>query len=134
MPEQFDKQTQRVIELASNPPSLADHGTNRHAKQATGGKKFGIEYQVARIARDFPEILERMKRGEFRSVRQAAIAAGLLRPQPKRPVISIPTDADPETLAAIISEHWMADPETIRATAEALLATLPKSSKKPRSH
>jgi hypothetical protein len=30
------------------------------------------EYLTARIARDYPAILERMKAGEFRSVRAAA--------------------------------------------------------------
>ncbi len=34
------------------------------------------QYLVNRIARDRPDILERMKAGEFASVRQAAIAAG----------------------------------------------------------
>jgi hypothetical protein len=40
-------------------------------------------YLVARIARDHPDILERMKTGEFPTVRQAAIAAGILQ-QPTR--------------------------------------------------
>jgi hypothetical protein len=40
-------------------------------------------YLVARIARDHPDILERMKAGEFTTVRQAAVAAGILR-QPTR--------------------------------------------------
>lgn len=35
---------------------------------------------TARIARDRPDILDRMKRGEFRSVRQAAIEAGIIDP------------------------------------------------------
>lgn len=37
------------------------------------------DYLTARIARDHPEVLERMKVGEFRSVRQAAIAAGIVK-------------------------------------------------------
>jgi hypothetical protein len=36
-------------------------------------------YLVARIARDHPAILERMKAGEFVTVRQAAIAAGIMK-------------------------------------------------------
>jgi len=36
------------------------------------------QYLVNRIARDRPDILERMKAGEFASVRQAAIAAGII--------------------------------------------------------
>jgi hypothetical protein len=34
---------------------------------------------VGRIARDRPDVLERMKQGEFLSVRQAAIAAGIVK-------------------------------------------------------
>jgi hypothetical protein len=37
-------------------------------------------YLVARIARDHPDVLERMKVGEYTTVRQAAIAAGILQP------------------------------------------------------
>ena len=37
------------------------------------------EYLVRRIARDHPDILERMKKGEFEYVRQAAIAAGIVK-------------------------------------------------------
>jgi len=36
-------------------------------------------YLTARIKRDHPEILERMKAGEFKSVRQAAIEAGIVK-------------------------------------------------------
>jgi len=39
----------------------------------------GSSYLSARIARDRSDILERMKAGEFRSVRQAAIAAGIVK-------------------------------------------------------
>jgi hypothetical protein len=38
------------------------------------------EYLTARIKRDHPEILDRMKRGEFKSVRSAAIEAGIIVP------------------------------------------------------
>jgi hypothetical protein len=50
--------------------------TRRKPKvKGSGGQK----YLVARIARDRPDVLERMKQGEFLSVRQAAIAAGIVR-------------------------------------------------------
>jgi hypothetical protein len=50
--------------------------THRKPKvKGSGGQK----YLVARIARDRPDVLERMKQGEFISVRQAAIAAGIVR-------------------------------------------------------
>jgi len=38
------------------------------------------EYLTSVIARDHPDILERMKAGEFRSVRAAAIEAGITKP------------------------------------------------------
>ena len=37
------------------------------------------DYLVARIARDRPDILERMKAGEFASVREAAREAGIIK-------------------------------------------------------
>jgi hypothetical protein len=43
------------------------------------------DYLARRIARDHPDILEEMKDGKYHSVRQAAIAAG---------IIAIPTDED----------------------------------------
>jgi hypothetical protein len=39
----------------------------------------GASYLTRRIARDAPDILEQMKAGEFPSVRQAAIAAGIVK-------------------------------------------------------
>lgn len=41
----------------------------------------GVSYLTARIARDRPDILERMKAGEYRSVRAAAIDAGIVKPR-----------------------------------------------------
>ncbi len=46
-------------------------------------------YLTARIARDRPDILERMQAGEYPSVRAAALDAGIVRPR-----ISIPSDVD----------------------------------------
>ena len=51
----------RIIEL--NTPK---GGTNQY-------------YLTARLKRDNPEILEGLKNGEFKSVRQAAIAAGIIK-------------------------------------------------------
>jgi hypothetical protein len=39
----------------------------------------GAAYLSARIARDRPDVLARMKAGEFKSVRAAAVAAGIVR-------------------------------------------------------
>lgn len=43
-------------------------------------------YLTARIARDRPDILERMKAGEYTSVRQAALDAGIVKPQSSFPI------------------------------------------------
>jgi hypothetical protein len=48
--------------------------------KGSGGQK----YLVSRIARDHPDVLERMKQGEFLSVRQAAIAAGIVKVQEEK--------------------------------------------------
>lgn len=52
-------------------------------------------YQTARIARDRPDIHERMKAGEFRSVHQAAIAAGI-----RKVTVTVPLE--PETIARVL--------------------------------
>ena len=41
------------------------------------GKRTGSDYISARIKRDHPEIAQRMERGEFKSVAEAARAAGI---------------------------------------------------------
>ncbi len=52
------------------------------------------EYLTRRIARDNPELLERMKAGEFKSVRAAAIEAGIVKPR-----LSVPGDVSGLTSA-----------------------------------
>ena len=51
----------------------------RRKPQSKGGNK--QKYLVAKIARDHPDVLERMKKGEFLSVRTAAIEAGIVKPK-----------------------------------------------------
>ncbi len=78
---------QQVQYLAKTVQPLSDwgHGPGRGHKapktrrkkrpQGTGGQK----YLMQRIARDHPDVLERAKQGEFLSVRQAGIAAGIVK-------------------------------------------------------
>jgi len=47
-----------------------------HEKARPGNRS---DYLVARIARDRPDILERMKAGEFTSIREAAREAGIIK-------------------------------------------------------
>ena len=81
------------LELATRAAAaqpLAQHGTNQHAEMQgeedvlttrpiqRGSTNAG--YLLRRLARDAPEILERVKAGEFRSARAAAIEAGIIKP------------------------------------------------------
>ena len=59
-------------------------------------------YLSARIARDHPDILERMVRGEFKSVAAAARAAGIL--QEKQRPKKVAVNGDSEKLARSIQE------------------------------
>ena len=75
-----------VIETAKKAKPLAAHGGDRKSENADQGDNVTLkargnapDYLTARIARDRPDILEQMKAGEFPSVRQAAIAAGIVR-------------------------------------------------------
>lgn len=64
---------------------LRSHGGDRRSEEFQGNN-YNVEidrgtstaYLEARLARDFPDILERKRAGEFRSVRQAAIEAGIV--------------------------------------------------------
>lgn len=60
------------------------------------------DYLTARIKRDHPEVFERMKAGEFSSVRQAALEAGIV-----RKVFQCPLD--PERAAAAILKRFSGD-------------------------
>ena len=74
--------------LAKVATPLNPNGTNQHSEKVgldnnqtlKGGTD--PEYLTSRIARDRPDILERMKQGEFRSVRAAGIEAGVTGPIP----------------------------------------------------
>jgi hypothetical protein len=72
-------------------------------------------YLLRRLARDAPEVLERVKAGEFRSARAAAIEAGIIRPVPTVRLVD-----DPQRVADAIRRHL--SPEQIIKLAEALLA------------
>jgi len=43
-------------------------------------KKRDVTYLAVRLKRDHPEIAAAVERGEYRSMRQAAISAGIIRP------------------------------------------------------
>lgn len=71
----------------------------------------GAEYLTARIARDRPDILERMKSGEFRSVRAAAIEAGITKP---KQTWTAPTDI-PKLVRAICKRYNETERDILKA-------------------
>lgn len=86
---------------------------NKLSSDQTGGTD--PDYLAARIARDHPGVHERMKEGEFRSVRQAAIEAGIIKDIRTKQIRE--TD-DPGRAAEKVREVY--DPETINGLIEHL--------------
>ena len=80
-----DDQAQAALPLAQQGrPTTGDKGS---VSIFVAGARRDSDYLTARIARDHPAILERMKAGDFKSVRAAALAAGII-----TPTVQIPLD------------------------------------------
>jgi hypothetical protein len=79
-------------------PTKEEQASNRVVNTVTRGST-NADYLTARIARDRPDILERMKAGEFPSVRKAALEAGIV-----RPTITLPID--PDAALRLIVKHF----------------------------
>ena len=102
----------RVMEKAMNAEPLGKNGDRRnkgeghYAGQHTvrNGRQ-STDYLSARIARDHPDIWERMKQGEFSSVAEAARAAGIKLYKPKKIVLSHNVDR----VADALIEHYGQD-------------------------
>ena len=81
---ELDRRLLRAKDEAGKAESmpLGSHGGGREQVDIINLNPGGTSatYLARRIARDRPDILERMKAGDFRSVRQAAIAAGIITP------------------------------------------------------
>jgi len=77
------------------PPAAEEH--SQRLSLATGSNS--ADRLTARIARDHPDILGRMKAGEFKSVRAAALEAGIV-----KPTIQVPP-GDPVRMARLIQKH-----------------------------
>lgn len=107
----------RVAEIAENAKPLAGQGGDRQSENFRDyncnlermSKGNNADYLTARIARDHPEILEGMKQGKYRSVRAAAIDAGIIDPDKTRRH-QLPTDpvAAGQYLAKRVDAEWMA--------------------------
>jgi hypothetical protein len=98
-----------VAERAEHPGTINPNGVKDHdisCNNVTGDimqRGNNADYLTARIARDRPDILARMKAGEFRSVRAAARAAEIVRR-------TFVVDADrPEVAAKKLKKHFQGD-------------------------
>lgn len=99
---------QALSAAAAQAPPLAQHGEigNGRAdesrvdniKSTEGGTS--QTYLLRRLARDAPEILERVKAGEFKSARAAAIEAGIIKPVP-----TVRLTNDMPAVAARLCQH-----------------------------
>ena len=101
----------KVAGLAAVTKPLQPHG-GQTPKNGKGGAK--ADYLTARIARDHPEIHRRMMNGEFKTVADAARAAGIYRPRSK----SVGLISDVNKVAANIRKHYT--PKQIKALKDAL--------------
>ena len=101
----------RVQAIAEDAKPLAGKPINQHSApyDYKGHQQAGTnaEYLTARIARDRPDILEEMKQGKYKSVRAAAIDAGIVDPN-KTKRFQIPTDpaAAGKYMAQRVDKEW----------------------------
>ena len=77
---------------------------NVHLKPANQLNSNSQERILRRLARDAPDILERVKAGEFKSARAAAIEAGIIKPVPTVRLVN-----DLNKVAASIAKHLTND-------------------------
>jgi hypothetical protein len=100
-PVKTAEQMREILQANAEYGKLGGRGNKNPLLPGNKGFRLGnsSEYLARRIARDRPDILERMKAGEFRSVRAAAREAGLV-----KPTLTIP--AEPAGAARIIRKHF----------------------------
>jgi len=91
-------------ELKDTPgrPESGDQNNSRNHENSLGESET-TDYLTARIARDHEEIHEKMKAGEYRSVRQAAIDAGIIEDRTR---VSFYAD-DPKRACKNIFKHMV---------------------------
>ncbi len=89
----MDRRKKRIRDVVKLAQRVEPLGPVIHAGTGRGNKvKHPLEsgnrshYLMARIKRDHPDILLRCLDGEFVSVRQAAIAAGIVKPKRKEQI------------------------------------------------
>lgn len=76
---------QKLAQVLANAAPLAKHGGERKQDAVKQGDNVTLKrgnqstYLAARIKRDHPEIVKRIEAGEFKSMRAAAISAGIIK-------------------------------------------------------
>ena len=86
----------KTINSGRGPLTKAEKAIGDIVTNSETGKGNSAEYLTRRIARDHPDIFERLKAGEYRSTRAAALEAGII-----HPTATIRTD-DAESIAATL--------------------------------
>lgn len=89
--------------LKNNQNSRKSKNGNSDTTSELTFSKRDTEYLTARIARDRPDILEDMKSGKYKSVRAAALDAGIVRPR-----FTVPSD-DVRAIARALVRHLTVD-------------------------
>ncbi len=97
------------VRLRERIEDLRDQGKRGKGKKGSNNNLFsktgrGKKYILARLARDHPDILAAFERGEYRSARQAGIAAGFVKDIKRIQVLP-----DPEKIAAKLKERLTPD-------------------------
>jgi hypothetical protein len=85
--KEADAEARQILGHGGDRKSLRFQGNNSNLEPLDRGNH--SEYLAARLKRDRPDIHARLAAGEFRSVRAAAIEAGIVTPRPR---LSIPLD------------------------------------------
>jgi hypothetical protein len=98
-----ERQSVEALAFRAEEEPLAEH--RRPKKEEDKGNNITFmrgtspDYLSRRIARDRPDILERMKAGEFRSVRAAALEAGIVKP-------TVSFELEPESASRALIRHF----------------------------
>jgi hypothetical protein len=98
-PPRLGERIGKLRDLGDNQHTLGCSDTN--TLKTRGDNK---PYILARLARDHPDILAAYERGEYRSARQAGIAAGFVKDVKRIQVLP-----DPEKIAAKLKERLTPD-------------------------
>jgi hypothetical protein len=99
-------QIERTQQTLASAPELQPTGGPRAEAEADKGKESlpfrnkgqTKERLAARLKRDHPAIAERVAQGEFKSIRAAALAAGIV-----KPIRSVPTDSPDQAIRALLT-------------------------------